>query len=107
MKKSKLRITSLCTLSPLLLSFILYPMTPQSICIHFVSDWQCDNYVNKNIGLFIAPLILMVLNLVLNKVSESDPKYSIRPYKQICQWLSPILSWIVTFIILGYSFLVS
>jgi len=55
------------------ISFYFYPQIPNEMVSHWGVDGQPDDYMSKNIGLFIAPVISLVLFLLFLFLPKIDP----------------------------------
>lgn len=113
--KKELILSCLLCLLPIILFLIIYNDLPTTIPIHWNSQGQIDNEMNKNIVGFIFPVGFSLFNAFLNgvftifgksKLLESDANTS--PLARITRlWLFPALAVIILpcsfFIALGYN----
>lgn len=101
-------ITTLVCLLPLGLSAFLYGRLPAQIPIHFNLAGQADNYASKAFGAFMIPLLLALVNILLQIALNNDPKREQgQPLREMSKWILPIFSLVLTpvtlFIALGYD----
>lgn len=97
--KNKLTIviTTVISLLPIILSWMLYDRIPLQIAVHWNALGQADNFLDKEILLFVVPVILAIVNIVANimsKVVYGDSK----EYKSksiVLKWICPVLSWVI------------
>ncbi len=101
-------ITTFVCLLPVILSAFLYDRLPSQIPIHFNFAGQADNYASKAFGAFILPLLLALVNFLLQFVLNNDPKRDQgQPLRDMSKWILPLLSLLLTpitlFKALGYD----
>ncbi len=86
-------VTTLVCLIPLIFSAIVYTQLPDQIPIHFNISGEPDNYASKAFGAFGMPLLLALLNIVVQLVLKTDPKRDTasKLYK-ISRWTIPVLT---------------
>jgi len=92
-----LLLTTLVCLLPLGLSAFLYGRLPAQVPIHFNLAGQADTYASKAFGAFILPLLLALVNVLLQFVLNNDPKRDQgQPLREMSKWIIPILSLLIT-----------
>ena len=90
-------ITTLVCLLPLGLSAFLYGRLPAQIPIHFNLAGIADNYASKTFGAFILPLMMTLVNVLLQFILNNDPKREQgQPLRDMSKWIIPILSLLIT-----------
>ena len=67
-------ITTLVCLLPLLFSALVYADLPDQVAIHFNAAGEPDNYAPKAFAAFGLPLLLTLLNVVMQIGLKADPK---------------------------------
>jgi uncharacterized membrane protein len=67
-------ITTLVCLLPLLFSAVVYADLPDQVAIHFNAAGDPDNYAPKAFAAFGLPLLLTLLNVVMQIGLKADPK---------------------------------
>ena len=71
--KSKVIITSIITVFPMVIGFLLWNRLPEKIATHFGSE-GADGWSTKLFAVVISPLILLVIHLFCLGVTLNDPK---------------------------------
>ena len=67
-------ITTLVCLLPLVFSAVVYADLPDQVAIHFNAAGEPDNYAPKAFAAFGLPLLLTLLNVVMQIGLKADPK---------------------------------
>lgn len=72
--KTSYIITIIILIFALATSFLVYDLLPEQIPSHWNSQGQVDAYAPKEIGLFIMPIINIIVLIILIIVPKIDPK---------------------------------
>jgi len=81
MRKTTIIIIALLILS-LLASIILYPQMPEQMVSHWNAEGEPDDYMSKFWGLFLMPMILLVMVLLFLAIPLIDPlKANIKKFR--------------------------
>lgn len=95
MKHRKYIIPCIVCLFPIFVGLYLYGDLPGKLAIHWVYSGYANNYVDKNLVIFILPLfmagLVVFLNHILSKPNASGARSSTF-YNLFINWLLPILS---------------
>lgn len=67
-------VTTLVCLLPLVFSALVYADLPDQVAIHFNAAGEPDNYAPKAFAAFGLPLLLTLLNIVMQVALKTDPK---------------------------------
>ena len=67
-------ITTLLCLLPLVFSALVYKDLPEQVAIHFDVHGVADNYASKAFAAFGLPILLALMNVLLQIALTSDPK---------------------------------
>ena len=91
--KSKVIITSIVTVFPMVIGFLLWNRLPEKIATHFGSE-GADGWSTKLFAVVIFPLILLVIHLFCLGVTLNDPKKKNigRAMMTLIFWIVPVLS---------------
>ncbi len=97
-------VTTIICLIPILFSLAVYDQLPDQVPIHFNAAGQPDDYASKAFGAFGMPLLLALLNIVVQLAVKTDPKRdtSSKLY-HIARWTIAIL----TLFIIPFSLLIA
>lgn len=97
-------ITTILCLVPIFFSLAVYDQLPDQVPIHFNAEGQPDDYASKAFGAFGMPLLLALLNIVVQLAVKTDPKRdtSSKLY-HISRWTIAIL----TLFIVPFSLLIA
>ena len=108
MKKLKLKTlitTTIICLLPILLGIFYYDSVPEQVAIHFDASNNPNSYMNKNIVLFIFPVILALFQIFLCTVIDLNKTE--KDYKPKIEYISkiifPVVSIFVYSITLGVA----
>jgi uncharacterized membrane protein len=95
--KWKIIISTLLTLAPMLIGFILWNKLPDNMLTHWGGDGAADGSMSKLWAIILMPLILAVLNLVCLFVTFIDKKSAEQNEKiiRIVFWIMPVMSFLV------------
>ena len=82
-----MRKSEIIALGVILLSFIIgiyfYPQMPEKIASHWDAQGQVDGYISKFWGLFLMPLLSMMLFLLFIAIPKIDPlKHNIEKFRK-------------------------
>jgi len=82
-----MRKSEIIVLGVILLSFIIgiyfYPQMPEKIASHWNAQGQVDGYMSKFWGLFLMPLLSMILFLLFIAIPKIDPlKHNIEKFRK-------------------------
>lgn len=102
--KSKVIITSIVTVFPMVIGFLLWNRLPEKIATHFGSE-GADGWSTKLFAVAIFPLILLVIHLFCLGVTLNDPKKKNigRAMMTLIFWIVPVLSVVSNLSIYGYA----
>ena len=102
--KSKVIITSIVTVFPMVIGFLLWNRLPEKIATHFGSE-GADGWSTKLFVVVIFPLILLVIHLFCLGVTLNDPKKKNigRAMMTLIFWIVPVLSVVSNLSIYGYA----
>lgn len=102
--KSKVIITSIVTVFPMVIGFLLWNRLPEKIATHFGSE-GADGWSTKLFVVVIFPLILLVIHLFCLGVTLNDPKKKNigRAMMTLIFWIAPVLSVVSNLSIYGYA----
>lgn len=94
-------MTSLVCLAPALAGALFYSQIPNQMAVHFTARGAADSYMDKNIFLFVIPLIAAVLQLSVCAAGvirrkEFDGSRAVR-------LILPLLVYFAYYIVIGYS----
>ena len=94
MKYKKLLWPTVIGLLPILMGLAVYSKLPEKMPIHWGLDGEPNGYATRLAGILILPLIMVVVNVIVQFSLETAPKTNLK-LKKLMLWLLPILS--VTF----------
>ena len=102
--KSKVMITSIVTVFPMVIGFLLWNRLPEKIATHFGSE-GADGWSTKLFAVVVLPLILLVIHLFCLGVTLNDPKKKNigKAMMMLIFWIVPVLSWVSNLSIYGYA----
>lgn len=88
--KSKIIITSIITLLPMLVGILLWNKLPDTVATHFGSNGAADGWSSKAFAVFGLPVILFVIHIFCIAVTLNDPKK-----RNIGKMMLAMIFWIV------------
>lgn len=102
--KSKVIITSIVTVFPMFIGFLLWNRLPEKIATHFGSE-GADGWSTKLFAVVIFPLILLVIHLFCLGVTLNDPKKRNigNMMMSVIFWIVPVVSLVSNLSIYGYA----
>lgn len=102
--KSKVIITSIVTVFPMFIGFLLWNRLPEKIATHFGSE-GADGWSTKLFAVVIFPLILLVIHLFCLGVTLNDPKKRNigNMMMSVIFWFVPVVSLVSNLSIYGYA----
>ena len=102
--KSKVIITSIVTVFPMVIGFLLWNRLPEKIATHFGSE-GADGWSTKLFAVVISPLILLVIHLFCLGVTLNDPKKRNigNTMMSVIFWIVPVVSLVSNLSIYGYA----
>ena len=102
--KSKVIITSIVTVFPMFIGFLLWNRLPEKIATHFGSE-GADGWSTKLFAVVISPLILLVIHLFCLGVTLNDPKKRNigNMMMSVIFWIVPVVSLVSNLSIYGYA----
>ncbi len=112
MNKISKYIPPLLIIISIIVAIVVYPQLPNTIVSHWGPTGQPDGYMNKFWGIFILPIILIVIYIMLIFIPRLDPNYKniekFRPYfdnfiAMICLFFTYIYALSIVWN-LGYTF---
>ena len=95
--KNKLRfiIPALVTLIPMIFGIIVWDKLPQTVAIHWGPSGNADGFANKEIAVFLFPLLCVAIYVlclfVESKFGKNNPK---EKFYNIFLWIIPVLSFV-------------
>lgn len=95
MKKKSNIYNLILTVIAFLIPIIFYNRLPNLMPSHFGISGQVDSYINKNIGAFLAPVIMLAVWIGMVYPPKVDPKRS--HYAKFAKSYGLILSLLITF----------
>lgn len=75
MNKISKYIPPLLILASIVAGIIVYPQMPDTVVSHWGPTGQPDGYMNKFWGIFILPIILIIIYIMLIIIPRLDPNY--------------------------------
>ena len=82
MRKSEVIVLGVILLS-FIIGFYFYPQMPEKIASHWDAQGQVDGYISKFWGLFLMPLLSMILFLLFIAIPKIDPlKHNIEKFRK-------------------------
>lgn len=102
--KSIILSSSLC-LIPIIISIVFYKYLPDKVATHFNMSGAADGYSSKNFAAFGLPLMMLVINIVVNisMLKDTTNKNTSRVIKNIGIWIVPIISILIQAAIIYYA----
>ena len=102
--KSKVIITSIVTVFPMVIGFLLWNRLPEKIATHFGSE-GADGWSTKLFAVVVLPLILLVIHLFCLGVTLNDPKKRNigNMMMSVIFWIVPVVSLVSNLSIYGYA----
>ncbi len=97
-------VTTLLCLLPLVFTSLVYDQLPQQMAIHFDLRGNPDSYASKAFATIALPLLLAILNIVMQIALKTDPKRD--PQEKIyllSRWALPVISSIINPLVLLFS----
>ena len=102
MKLKKLLLPTVVGLLPILMGIAVYSKLPEKMPIHWGLDGEPNGFATKWVGILILPLIMVVVNLIVQLSLETAPKTNLKLGK-LMLWLLPIMSVIFQILILSQA----
>lgn len=102
--KSKVIITSIVTVFPMFIGFLLWNRLPDEIATHF-SGGVADGWSTKLSAVVFLPVVLFVIHLFCLGVTLNDPKKRNigNMMMSVIFWIVPVLSLVSNLSIYGYA----
>ncbi|MDO4598821.1 MAG: SdpI family protein [[Ruminococcus] gnavus] len=102
--KSKVIITSIVTLFPMFIGFLLWNRLPEKVATHF-SGGVADGWSTKLSAVVFLPVVLLVIHLFCLGVTLNDPKKRNigNMMMSVIFWIVPVLSLVSNLSIYGYA----
>ena len=95
MKKKSNIYNFILTIIAFLIPIIFYNKLPNLMPSHFGISGQVDSYINKNVGAFLAPVIMIAIWIGMVYLPKVDPRRS--HYAKFAKSYGLILSLLITF----------
>lgn len=73
-------------LAQFLMGFYLYPTLPDKIAVHWGVSGEADGYGSKLIGLFMLPLVTLLLLPLMHLLPRIDPAKGIVKFQEVYDW---------------------
>lgn len=102
--KSKVIITSIVTVFPMFIGFLLWNRLPEKVATHF-SGGVADGWSTKLSAVVFLPVVLLVIHLFCLGVTLNDPKKRNigNMMMSVIFWIVPVLSLVSNLSIYGYA----
>lgn len=102
--KSKVIITSIVTVFPMFIGFLLWNRLPEKIATHF-SGGVADGWSTKLSAVVFLPVVLLVIHLFCLGVTLNDPKKRNigNMMMSVIFWIVPVVSLVSNLSIYGYA----
>ncbi len=99
--KTKLIITSIVILLPVIIGLILWNDLPDTIATHWGVNNEADGFSSKSFAVLGMPLILLALHWVCIFGTKLDPKHRDINHKMLTLvlWICPVLSLLVSAVV--------
>lgn len=82
-----------------IVSFYVYSQTPENIATHWNGNGEVDGHMNKELGLFLIPGMLIGLVLLFKVIPKIDPlKENIEKFKQHYEGLIVVITAFMLFV---------
>ena len=91
MKFKKLLWPTVVGLLPILMGVAVYSKLPEKMPIHWGLDGEPNGFATRWVGILILPLIMVVVNLIVQLSLETAPKTNLKLGK-LMLWLLPMMS---------------
>ena len=93
--KKTLILTTILTLLPMVIGFILWDKLPEQIATHFGSNGEPDGWSSKAFAVVGLPALLTAIHLACFFITFADPKKQRIDPKlfKLILWLCPVISW--------------
>ena len=93
--KKTLILTTILTLLPMVVGFILWNKLPDQIATHFGSNGEPNGWSSKPIAVIGLPALLTAVHLACFFITLADPKKQRIDPKlfKLILWLCPVISW--------------
>ena len=103
--KTKLLITSIVILIPVVIGLLLWNQLPDKIVTHWNAEGVADGWSSKAFAVFAMPCFLLALHWLCLLITNTDPKrknYSERMFTMVV-WICPITSVLMTSLVYGIA----
>ena len=102
--KSKVIITSIVTVFPMFIGFLLWNRLPEKVATHF-SGGVADGWSTKLSAVVFLPVVLLVIHLFCLGVTLNDPKKRNigNMMMSVIFWIVPVVSLVSNLSIYGYA----
>ena len=67
-------------------AFMLYPMMPENMAVHWNLNGVADGYGSRFMGLYLLPVIQLILVPVFMVLPNIDPKHGIEKFREVYNW---------------------
>lgn len=93
--KKTLILTTILTLLPMVIGFILWNKLPDQVATHFGSNGEPDGWSSKAVAVVGLPALLTAIHLACFFITFADPKKQRIDPKlfKLILWLCPVISW--------------
>ena len=91
---TKMILTSLLILLPIVAGILLWDRLPEQIAIHWGINGEPDDWTNKALAVFGLPALLLAVHWLCLLVTDSDKKNQKQTKKilEIAFWICPVIS---------------
>lgn len=106
MKNRKMLIlTTVVSLLPMAVGILLWRELPDRMATHFDGAGNPNGWSSKWFAVFGLPLFVGFINVLSTLLTERDPRSGAYPRKMmnLVYWICPVVSWIASLSIYGYS----
>lgn len=94
-------MTALICLAPVLAGGLFYSQIPNKMAVHFTADRTADSFMNKNLFLFVIPLIAAVLQLSI--CAAKAIRMRAFAGSRAVRLVMPAIVYFSYYIVIGYS----
>lgn len=93
--KTKLIISSILILMPILIGLIFWNALPDSLSTHWGTDGTADAQSGKAVAVFALPFVLLSIHWLCLFITSKDPKNKNQNKKAfgLMFWIIPLISW--------------
>lgn len=99
--KTKLILTSIVILLPIIIGLILWDDLPDTIATHWGVNDEANGFSSKVFAVFGMPLILLAIHLICDLATKLDPKSKNINHKifSLVLWICPLISLLMSSVV--------